>query len=457
KMQDVIDAMGLGTTIINLDFDHEFRGKTVVLITETTKGVHLPPITITHRKWKEGFEKAKLFCGENNAIMPDLKLYYKIGEQIRHGASKLPMKYSKLGKLMMLPSILKRYLFGGIKIEGEKKLRRAMIRGIMKSKDDEIVPTLILPPFFHSAAYITGIVTWILYGKPLVFPVSKKFDPREILEIIEQRNIKVVMMVPLQWKRLLEYPDLQKYDLSTVKIAKSGGSLFNKKYKRLLLQTFKNALIMDGFGQTEMSPIISLKLDGDPEHVLERSIGRPIEGIEVKVINPETGEEVPEGEVGELIYRSITVMKEYYKDPEKTKAVIDENGWFHGGDLGYWKNGELYIVDRVKECIISGAEKIYPLEVEEVIAQHPKVAEVCVIGVPDEEWGQAVRAVVVPKSDVIPQVDLTQEDIINFCKGKIASYKKPKSVVFAKKLPVSAVGKILRAKVKEKYGLNLNN
>jgi acyl-CoA synthetase (AMP-forming)/AMP-acid ligase II len=202
-----------------------------------------------------------------------------------------------------------------------------------------------------------------------------------------------------------------------------------------------------------MSPIVSIKLDADPEHIVERAIGREIDGLDVKIINPETGEEVPEGEVGELIYKSVTVMKEYYKDPEKTKAAFDQNGWFHGGDLGYRKDGELYIVDRVKECIISGAEKIFPVEVEEIITQHPKVSEACVIGVPDEEWGNSVRAVIIPKPGIKPGLDITEEEIIEFCRGRIASYKKPKSVIFAESLPVSPVGKVLRVKVKEKYGI----
>jgi len=143
-------------------------------------------------------------------------------------------------------------------------------------------------------------------------------------------------------------------------------------------------------------------------------------------------------------------MKGYYKDPEKTKLVIDENGWFHSGDLAYrGPDGEIYTVERKKACINSGGEKIFPLEVEEVILDHPKVDNVCVIGVPDEEWGETVRAVVVPKKGVM---ELTQGEIIEWCIGKIASYKKPRSVVFTKELPLSPVGKVLRAKIKELYG-----
>ncbi|MHA1386543.1 MAG: class I adenylate-forming enzyme family protein, partial [Candidatus Helarchaeota archaeon] len=451
KMSEVMEAMGLRSSLVDLDFQNEFKGKTVGLITETDKGVKLPPMTIAARKTSEEEEKAKIFCGVRDDIEYDLKMYYKIGEQIRHGAKTLPMRYSKWGKLKMLPSTLKRYLFGGIRFEGEKKLRRAIIKGVISPDPDEkLVPSCFLPPFFHSAAYVSGIVTWILYGQPLIFPVSKKFDVREILELINSHGIKVLMMVPTMWKRLLEYQDIGKFDLSGLKVAISGGSLFKGKYKKLLLNLFPNALIIDGFGQTEMSPIISLKLDASAEKVVERSIGHEIDGLEVKIVDPETGEQVPEGETGELMYKSVTVMKEYYKDPEKTKAAF-KNGWFRSGDLGYRKNGELFIVERLKECITSGAEKIYPLEVEEVLMQNPKVEDVVVIGVPDEEWGNAVRAVVIPKKGLIPHQDITEEEIIEFCRGKMASYKKPKTVIFAEEFPISPVGKVLRAKIKEKY------
>ncbi|MHA1378250.1 MAG: class I adenylate-forming enzyme family protein [Candidatus Helarchaeota archaeon] len=452
KMSEVMESMGLSSSLVDLDFQKEFKGKTVVLITETEKGVKLPPMTIATRKTKEGLEKPKIFCGVREDIKPDLKMFYTIGEQIRHGAKTLPMRYSKWGRLKMLPKTLKRYLFGGIKFEGEKKLRRAIIKSVINpDPDEEIVPSCFLPPFFHSAAYVSGIVTWILYGQPLIFPVSKKFDVREILELIANQGIRVLMMVPTMWKRLLEYPEINKFDLSGLKVAISGGSLFKGKYKKLLLNLFPNALIIDGFGQTEMSPIISLRLDASPEQVVERSIGHEIDGLEVKIVDPESGEEVPEGTTGELMYKSVTVMKEYYKDPGKTKAAF-RDGWFRSGDLGYRKDGELFIVERLKECITSGAEKIFPLEVEEVLMQHPKVEDVVVIGVPDEEWGSAVRAIIIPKKGLIPHQDITDIEIIEFCRGKMASYKKPKTVVFAEKFPISPVGKVLRAKIREKYG-----
>ena len=141
-------------------------------------------------------------------------------------------------------------------------------------------------------------------------------------------------------------------------------------------------------------------------------------------------------------------MKGYYGDEEKTQRTIDEDGWLHSGDLGYVKDGELYTIERKKECINTGGEKVFPLEVEEIILEHPAVENVCVIGVPDEDWGSIVRAVVIKKRGK----DVTAQEIMDFCKGKIAGYKKPRSVVFADEFPISPVGKVLRAKIREKFG-----
>ncbi|MBU4317059.1 MAG: AMP-binding protein, partial [Proteobacteria bacterium] len=159
--------------------------------------------------------------------------------------------------------------------------------------------------------------------------------------------------------------------------------------------------------------------------------------------------EVAPGEAGEILYRSSTVMKGYYKDEGKTKEVI-EDGWFRSGDLGYIDTiGEIRLIDRKKECINTGGEKVFPLEVEEVISRHPKVDVVCIIGVPDEDWGHQVRGVVQLKAGETTR----PEEIMEFCKGKLAGYKIPKSIVFVKEIPFSPAGKMLRQKVREAHGV----
>jgi acyl-CoA synthetase (AMP-forming)/AMP-acid ligase II len=197
-----------------------------------------------------------------------------------------------------------------------------------------------------------------------------------------------------------------------------------------------------------MSPIVSVKLDGDVETVKDRSVGTMVAGLEYKIVDDE-GKEVPDGKIGELCYKSSTIMKEYYKDPEKTKKSMTEDGFFYSGDLAYrGEDGEVYIVDRKKSCINTGGEKVYALEVEECIMDHPKVKNCCVIGVPNDEWGNIVRAIV----ELHEGETATEEEIQDFCKGKIASFKKPRSVIFTEEFPISPVGKILRGKVQDKFG-----
>jgi len=221
------------------------------------------------------------------------------------------------------------------------------------------------------------------------------------------------------------------------------------RIKREILDYFPNALIVDGFGQTEMAPVTTLKVDADPGTIRERSVGTLLQGLEVKIVN-DHGEEVDGQAVGELWYRGPSVMKGYFRDEEKTREVLDADGWFHSGDLAYrGEDGEIYTVERKQECINSGGEKIFPQEVEEILLTHPGVEEACVIGVPDEDWGESVRAVVVPRSGA----GLTAEELIQWCRGRMAGYKKPKSVVFAPSLPISPVGKILRKQIKDAYGV----
>jgi acyl-CoA synthetase (AMP-forming)/AMP-acid ligase II len=203
-------------------------------------------------------------------------------------------------------------------------------------------------------------------------------------------------------------------------------------------------MIVDVFGQTEMTPATSFRVDIEEDKIQDRSVGRSI--VDVRVVD-ENGNDLPPGEVGEILYRSSTVMKGYYKDEEKTREVM-QDGWFKSGDLGFLdENGEIRVADRKKECINTGGEKVFPLEVEEVIAMHPKVEDVCVIGVPDEEWGSTVRAVIQLKG--VEEVD--PKEIIDFCRGELAGYKIPRSVSFVEELPRSPVGKMLREKVREKY------
>ncbi len=302
-------------------------------------------------------------------------------------------------------------------------------------------------PFFHDAAYANLLMGELSGAICYVLPESVSFDPPAILEIIEKEQVKNVSNVPTGWKKLVSYPDFDKYDVSSVRIATTGGGSCSAALKKQIMEKFPKIMIVDAFGQTEMTPVTSFRLDIDADNITDRSVGKSI--VETKIVDND-GIEVPQGEIGEILYRSSTVMKGYYKDKEKTDEVI-EDGWFRSGDLGYFdENGEIRTVDRKKECINTGGEKVYPLEVEEIIQTHPKVDYACVIGVPDEEWGNKIRAVI----QLMTGETMEERRIVEYCRGKMAAYKIPRSIAFTEKLPFSPAGKLLRQKIREQYGAN---
>ena len=300
-------------------------------------------------------------------------------------------------------------------------------------------------PFFHDASYANIMMGALSGTMTLVLPDSVRFDPSLVLSLIEKEKITNMGNVPTGWKKLVDFPDAGRYDLSSLRMAVTGGGVCTASLKQEILGLFPNVTILDAFGQTEMTPVTSIRVDMDEKNIQNRSVGRSI--VEVRVVDEE-GNELPQGQVGEILYRSNTIMKGYYKDEERTREVM-EDGWFRSGDLGYLdENGEIRVADRKKECINTGGEKVFPLEVEEVIAKNSKVDDVCVIGVPNEEWGNTVRAVIQLKRNEQAE----PEEILEGCRGELAGYKIPRSVVFVEALPRSPVGKMLREKVREAYG-----
>jgi acyl-CoA synthetase (AMP-forming)/AMP-acid ligase II len=302
-------------------------------------------------------------------------------------------------------------------------------------------------PLFHMANYqlliigpMSGLIRFILRE-------GMHFEPAEVLATISRERPMVVLMVPTQWKMVLDHPGIGRYDLRSVLVAMTGAGANPAHRKKQILEKFPNSLVVDVFGQTEMTPDTTLRIDASADTIKNKSVGRPLTGIKMRIVD-ESGMDVPKGETGEILYQSGTIMKGYYGDLEKTSEVI-RDGWFHSGDLGFIDSeGELIIVDRKGECINTGAEKVFPHEIEEILSAHEKVDAVCVIGVPDETWGSAVRAVVALK----PGQAATEGELITWCKGRMTGYKRPRSVVFAEELPMSPVGKVLRKKVKELFG-----
>ncbi len=300
------------------------------------------------------------------------------------------------------------------------------------------------PPIFHLASF--GFCQFMFFlGATVVLP-TEVFDPVYIMKTIEQERINALVLVPAMTNFVLLLPDLDKYDTSSLKVWGSSGAILPVETRRQIKKFFPNVKIFDLFGQTEMSALVSGLLPGESEG-RENSVGKILPFIEIRVVD-DNDNDVPVGEVGEAIYRSPTVMKEYYKDPEATREAM-RGGWFHGGDLVRQDaEGYIYVVDRKKDMIISGGENIYSAEIEQVICRHPKVQECAVIGVPDKDWGEAVKAVVVPRFGE----QLSEKEVIDFCKQHLASFKKPRSVDFMDALPRNAMGKVLKRELRAKYG-----
>lgn len=301
-------------------------------------------------------------------------------------------------------------------------------------------------PFFHAAAYQL-IMLGVMVGNLVFVMVDRPhFDGRAVLETIQRERPFFVGNVPTGWRRLVEHPDLERYDVSSVRIAATGAGVCSVELKRRMMERFPGLIILDMLGQTEMTPITTFRIDADPSALRERSVGEAI--VDVRIVDDE-GRDLPRGQTGEIWYRSRSMMKGYYKDREATRRVTAD-GWLRSGDLGYLDgDGELRIVDRKNECINTGGEKVYPLEVEERLSSHPAVERACVIGVPDEEWGHAVRAVVQLREG---QRDVDPEQLRRHCRQGLAGYKVPRSIVLVDELPLSPVGKILRGRVREQHG-----
>ncbi|UCF57347.1 MAG: long-chain fatty acid--CoA ligase [Deltaproteobacteria bacterium] len=281
---------------------------------------------------------------------------------------------------------------------------------------------------------------------------SQSFDPELIFKSIQQYRVTNMFAAPTMIKLMVESPEVDRYDHSSLKALNYGGA-------PMLVEDLKEAVTKLGpclvqlYGQAESPMTITYLphrdhiLEGTPEQMKRlSSAGFPRTDVEVKIFDPKD-KELPSGEKGEIVTRSDLVMKGYWRNPEATANTL-KKGWLHTGDVGYMdESGYLFIMDRSKDMIISGGENIYPREIEEVLIRHLAVREVAVIGVPDPKWGEAVKAVVA----IVEGKSATEDELIAFCKDNMASYKKPKSVDFVGELPKNNYGKILKRELRAKY------
>lgn len=301
-------------------------------------------------------------------------------------------------------------------------------------------------PLFHVAGMARALIQF-LAGESHVLVSS--FDPLQTLQMIERERVTETLLVPAMILALLAHPDFDQYDLGSLERLTYGASPSAGDMVEQVLARLPDIELSHSYGLTEACPVVSSNLpcNHTPEariSGLSRSVGRGGLGVNVKIVDPQ-GQEVPRGTVGEIIVRGPNIMQGYWNKPEETASAL-RDGWLYTGDAAWMdEQGYLFIVDRLKDMIVSGGENVYSAEVENVLARHPAVAMCAVIGIPHEQWGEAVHAVVVRRPD--SQVD--EEQLRLFCREFIAPYKCPKTVEFRDELPLSAAGKVLKRELRK--------
>jgi acyl-CoA synthetase (AMP-forming)/AMP-acid ligase II len=323
--------------------------------------------------------------------------------------------------------------------------------------DPEIEEKNILTvPLYHVAG-MQAMMSAIYGGRTLV--MQRQFEAESWMELVEKEKVGRAMMVPTMLKQLMDNPMFGKRDLSSLKVITYGAAPMPISVMKKALEAFPGVNFINAFGQTETASTITMLTPEDHiitgtaeerEKKLKRlsSIGKPLPDVEMKVVDP-SGKELPPGEIGEIVTKGPRVMTGYYKDDEKTSKTIDKDGWVHTNDMGYRdEDGYFYLAGRATDLIKRGGEYISPEELENVIVTHPKIEDVAVIGYYDEEWGELPKAICVCKKGQTCNGD----EIMEYCRSRLASFKRPREVVFVDELPRNAIGKVLKKELREKYG-----
>ena len=310
--------------------------------------------------------------------------------------------------------------------------------------------------WLHSAPMFHLADSWAIFSLPMVggTQISVHFDPDSVLGLIERERVTITSLPATLIAMIANHPDVGKYDISSIRQIMYGGSPTPLGVLQKAAETFRDDVFLHTYGITETAGI-ACSLDPS-EHSLDvpeggvhraASAGPAAPFVDTRVVD-DAGNDLPPGEVGELLLGGPKIMKEYWRKPEATEAAL-KDGWYHSGDVGWMDETQsVYLVDRKKDMIITGAENVYSVEVENVISTHPAVLEVAVIGVPHAVWGEMVKAVVVPREGL----EVAEADLISFCRGKIAGYKIPKSIDFSDQpLPKTGPGKIAKRRLRDPY------
>jgi acyl-CoA synthetase (AMP-forming)/AMP-acid ligase II len=298
-------------------------------------------------------------------------------------------------------------------------------------------------PMFHLADLAAWCTQLLLGGTHVIIPA---FEPTAVMAAIETHRVTDVLLIPTMIQMVVDHPALGDHDLSSLRHLTYGGSPISQGVLDRAMKALPGTDLFQAYGMTELAPLATIL--GPDEHTPERlrSAGRAAAVTELRIVDGDDGE-VPRGTVGEIVVRGGQVMQGYWGKPDETAAAL-RGGWMHTGDAAYMDGeGYIFIVDRVKDMIVTGGENVYSAEVENALSQHPAVAACAVIGVPDPEWGERVHAVVVLQ----PGAAVTGDELREHTKTRIAGYKAPRSVEFADSLPLSGAGKVLKRELRARY------
>jgi fatty-acyl-CoA synthase len=308
-------------------------------------------------------------------------------------------------------------------------------------KDRLIIPV----PLYHCFGMVLGNLGCMTHGATMIYP-SESFDPKAVLETIQEEKATVLYGVPTMFIAELEHPDFEKYDYSSLRTGIMAGSPCPVEVMKKVNKLMHIPEMTIAYGLTEASPVCTqTKVDASLEKRVN-TVGQVLPHIEIKIVDPETGHVVPIEETGEFCARGYCVMLEYWKNQEQTNKAIDDGGWLHSGDLATMdEEGYVKIVGRIKDMVIRGGENIYPREIEEFLHAHPKIKNVQIIGVPDKKYGEELMAWIQLRDGETS----TTEEIQHFCKDKIAYYKIPRYIKFVDSFPLTVTGKVRKVEMRQ--------
>jgi HIP---CoA ligase len=302
---------------------------------------------------------------------------------------------------------------------------------------------LVVYPFFHCAGLKSAVLACILTGSTIVpCPV---FEVTTVMELVAREKVTMLPGPPALYQSLLN-ADLSGYDRSTLRLAVTGAASVPVDLVRRMRDDLGFASVVTGYGLTETTGTVSMCRHDDPIEVIANTSGRPIPGMEVRVVGRD-GTDVKPGEPGEVWTRGYAIMKSYFDAPEATREALTEDGWLKTGDVGVLDEaGNLKITDRIKDMFIVGGFNAYPAEIENIMSRHPDIAQVCVVGVPDDRMGEAGYAYVVPRAEAAP----TAAEIIAWCRDQMANFKVPRHVELVQRLPLNPSGKVLKFELRDR-------